>query len=325
MHWKLKSKIQNAVSLLPSTASYEAYYWIQRHFGGLRQLVPTGKFSAAIEVWTRIQRQDRSPTGKVFFEVGTGRAPLVPIGYWLMGAESTITIDLNPYLREELLAESVRYVSENKEEIYAIFGSLIDRRRLNALARLGTNPKLSTTEVLDLCQIVYIAPGDAANTKLPERHIDFHTSYTVLEHIPPNVLADILKEGNRITKNDSLFVHRIDYSDHFSHSDKRISAINFLQYSDSEWSKFAGNRYMYMNRLRHDDFLDLFENVGHQVVEVEADVDRRSEDLLKTNRVRLSDEFRSKSQETLAISGAWMLTQKKVEATVGVVSARGLG
>ena len=50
----------------------------------------------------------------------------------------------------------------------------------------------------------------------------------------------------------------VDYSDHFSHSDQTISSINFLRYSDDEWQRYAGNRYMYMNRLRHDDVLALF-------------------------------------------------------------------
>lgn len=310
MNWKLKAKIQNAISFLPSAASYEVYYWVQRYFGGLRQVVPTSKFIAAIETWKRIQSQERSPTGKVFFEVGTGRAPLVPIGYWLMGAESTITIDLNPYLKEELIAEHLRYVSENEDEILALFGSLIDRKRLKALVSFGTKSKLSATELLDLCQIVYIAPGDAANTNLPEQYIDFHTSYTVFEHIPPKVLIDILREGNRIIKNNGLFVHRIDYSDHFSHSDKSISAINFLQYSDNEWAKYASNRYMYMNRLRHDDFLALFESVGQQIVAVEPDTDQRSEELLKTKGLSLNNRFSSKPEWVLAISGAWIVTEK---------------
>jgi len=310
MHWKLKSKIQNAISLLPSAASYEAYYWVQRHLGGLRWIDPTKKFIAAIETWKRIQNQERSPTGKIFLEVGTGRAPIVPIAYWLMGAKSTITIDLNPYLKEELITEHLHWISENKDKTIALFGSLIDKQRFDALVNIGTKSKLSASELLDLCQIVYIAPGDAANTNLPDQHIDFHTSYTVFEHIPPNVLADILREGNRIIKNNGLFVHRIDYSDHFSHSDKNISAINFLQYSDSEWAKYADNRYMYMNRLRHDDFLALFESVGQQIVAVEPNIDQRSEKLLKTKGLSLNDRFSLKTEEVLAISGAWMVTKK---------------
>lgn len=114
MQWKLKAKIQNIVSYLPKAASYNAYYWIQRHFGGLRRVNPSKALIGGIETWKRSKSQDRSPSGKVFFEVGTGRIPLVPLAYWLMGAEGTISIDLNPYLKEELIAESLRYCLRTK-------------------------------------------------------------------------------------------------------------------------------------------------------------------------------------------------------------------
>ena len=310
MHWKLKATIQNAVSRLPSAASYVAYYWIQRHFGGLRQVNPSSRLIAGIETWKRILGQDCSPSGKVFLEIGTGRVPLVPLAYWLMGAERTISIDVNPYLKEELITEILRYVSENKEEILKLFGSLIDRRRFNYLLNFAKSPKLSAANFLDLCQIDYIAPGNAAKITLPEQHIDFHTSYTVFEHIPLSVLVDILQEGNRIIRNNGLFVHRIDYSDHFSHSDKNISAINFLQYSDYEWARYADNRYMYMNRLRHDDFMALFESVGHKIVQVQPEIDQRSKELLSTGKLILNERFSSKTKENLAISRAWIVTKK---------------
>jgi len=227
-----------------------------------------------------------------------------------MGAESTITIDLNPYMKTELVAEHLRYISENEHEILALFGSLINKNRFNDLVSFRTKSRASATELLNLCNIVYVAPGNAANTRLPEQHIDFHTSCNVFEHIPASILVDILEEGNRIIKKRGLFVHRIDYSDHFSHSDKRISAINFLQYSDAEWAKYAGNRYMYMNRLRHDDFLTLFEIVGQKIVEAEVDTDHRSAQLLSANCLHLDSRFASKTQEILAITGSWISTEK---------------
>lgn len=310
MYWKLKATIQNAVSLLPSGASYDAYYWIQRHFGGLRRVDPSCGLFAGIETWKRIQRRGCSPLGKVFLEVGTGRVPLVPLSYWLMGAESTITIDLNPYLKGELIAELMRCIIEKEKEILGLFGSLINRKRLDVLMNFAKKINPTVDEFLNLCHIMYIAPADAANTLLPERHVDFHTSYTVFEHIHKNILINILKEGNRIIKDNGLFVHRIDYSDHFSHSDKKISSINFLQYSDDEWEKYAGNRYMYMNRLRHDDYLTLFISAGQKIVEVESDTDQRSEELLSTERFILNERFRSKPKEVLAISGAWIVAEK---------------
>lgn len=305
MRWKLKAKIQNAVSLFPSSASYATYYWIQRHFGGLRRLNPISRLTAAIETWKRIQEQGVIPSGKVFLEVGTGRVPLVPLAYWLIGAEKTITMDLNPYLKAELVGESIQYISENKEKILNLFGSLIDKKRFDELQSLSRNSHFSVSAFLDLCQVDYVAPIDAADTRFSEQCIDFHTLYTVFEHIPLEVLKQILNEGNRIIKNNGLFVHRIDYSDHFSHSDKSISAINFLQYSDNEWEKFAGNRYMYMNRLRHDDFISLFKSVGHHIMECQPNTDQRLQKSLRNGSLQLDNRFSSKSEDVLAITGAW--------------------
>lgn len=264
-----------------------------------------------IETWKRIQRQGRSPSGKVFLEVGTGWMPLVPLAYWLMGADSTITIDINPYLKEGLIAETLKKICEDDENIRNLFGSFLDRRRYDDLLDYAKKNRFSVTEFLELCRIIYIAPGDAAKTNLPENSIDFHTSYNVLALIPPSVLVDILREGNRIMKMNGLFVHRVDYADHFSFFDKSISAINFLQYSDDEWAKYAGNKYTYVNRLRHDDFLSLFESVGHKILYVEPTIDKGIEEVLRNSNFHLHERFRTKPKEILEITSAWIVTEKK--------------
>ncbi len=310
MHWKIKARIQNAVSLLPSSVSYATYYWIQRHFGSLKRMNPVSRLKAGVETWNKIQELGYSPIEKVFLEVGTGRVPMVPVAYWLMGAKSTITIDLNPYMKEELIRESLEYISDNKEEIQKLFGSLLDKKRLDKLLYFYKSSTFSTSSFLEFCQIKYIAPGNAAKTRLKEKSIDFHTSYTVFEHIPPMVLKEIIKEGNRIISDGGLFIHRIDSSDHFSHSDKTISAINFLQYSDSEWNRYAGNRYMYMNRLRHDDFLNMFESLGHRIVLNSPEVDKQSLDLLRSGSLQLNERFKTKSEDMLSIRDSWIASKK---------------
>ncbi len=314
MHWKLKSKIQNAIALLPSSASYAAYYQMQRRFGGLRRVNPVRKLLAGIETGKLIIEQGWELDQKTFLEIGTGRVILVPLAYWLMGAKKTITIDLNPYLKEELIAESLEYIVNNEVEIRDIFGSLLNQPRFDDLLRYAKTANFSTGAFLDLCQIDYLAPSDATDTKLPPQSIDFHTSYTVFEHIPGDTLKQILQEGNRIIRDNGLFVHKVDYSDHFSHSDRNISPINFLQYSDDQWDKYAGNRYMYMNRLRHDDFIDLFESVGQDIVEVQTSVSQRAQQLLQNNDFPLNAQFQTKSKETLSISSSWIISQKKVAA-----------
>ena len=309
MHWKLKSKIQNAISLLPSSASYAAYYQVQRLFGGLGKVKPERKLSAGIKTWELIVEQGLDPKGKTFFEIGTGRVTLVPLSYWLMGAKKIITIDANPYLKAELVKENLDYIQNNEAKIKDIFASLLDEQRFDELLAFSRTDNFSLDAFLNLCQIDYLAPGDAAETKLPAQSIDFHTSYTVLEHIPPSILKRILEEGNRIVSDRGLFVHRIDYSDHFSHSDSSISAINFLQYSDREWDKYAGNRYMYMNRLRHDDFIDLFESSGHDLVKVKTFISERAQQELQGN-IQLDRQFQNKPKEILEIESSWIVSKK---------------
>lgn len=310
MYWKIKSRIQNTVSLLPSSISYATYYWIQRHFGGLRKMNPVTRLNAGIKIWKRILELGYNPTEKIFLEVGTGRVPLAPIAYWLLGAKSTITIDLNPYMKTELIKESLMYMVDNKTEIEALFGSLLYKNRLEALLDFYKKNTFSTDALLEFCKIRYIAPGDAASTELAEKSIDFHTSYNVFEHIPPLILKAIIEEGNRIIKDDGLLMHRIDYSDHFANSDKAISAINFLQYSDAEWDKFAGNKYMYMNRLRHDDFLNLFQSVDQNIVLNSPEIDERSLDILRSGAFPIVEKFNTKSENILSIRGGWIASQK---------------
>lgn len=312
MHWKLKAAIQNTVSLLPSSISYATYYWVQRRFGSLRGMNPVSRLTAGIDTWKRIKEWGYDPTEKVFLEVGTGRAPIVPLAYWLMGAKKTITIDLNPYLKTELIRESLRYILDNNEEIQKLFGLLIDKKRLCDLLYFSKSVPYSTCGFLDLCHINYIAPGDAAKTELSQQSIDFHTSFTVFEHIPPEVLIQIIEEGNRIISDNGLFIHRINYSDHYSHSDKRISPINFLQFSDAQWEKYAGNRYMYMNRLRHDDFVSMFQSAGHRILATEPEVDQQSKELLRSGSLQLNERFQTKTEEVLSIKGAWIVSQKNV-------------
>ncbi len=309
MHWRIKAAIQNAIARLPDKISYELYYQVQRRSGSLRRIDPFPKMEAGRHVWSRLTNLECPPAGKTFFEVGTGRVPLLPMAFWLMGAERTITIDLNPYLREELVVQSVRTLLKDQARVRQTLGPFLVEDRLARLLALGSTPQLSTDAVLDLCGITYIAPGDATATGLPSSSIDFHTSYTVFEHIPLTHLRRIAAESRRLLRSDGLCIHRIDYSDHFAHSDQHITRVNFLQYSDAAWDRLAGNRYMYMNRLRHDDYLSLFQEAGHQLVAVEPTIDDLSQLALKGGDIALDARFQGKPLDILATTAAWITTR----------------
>jgi hypothetical protein len=154
-----------------------------------------------------------------------------------------------------------------------------------------------------MMNIRYLAPADASCLDLLPQSIDYQASRSVFEHIPPEILKDILLEGKRPSNRGGLSIHVIDFSDHFSHSDSSISAINFLRFSESEWKRYAGNRYAYHNRLRIDDFIDLFNNVGLKVLFLETCIDQTALEKLKKG-FSLDEKFSSKSEETNTTSSA---------------------
>jgi hypothetical protein len=220
---------------------------------------------------------------------------------------------VNPYLKTELTEECVRYIAEHIDEVRTLFTELLDEQRLDDLLRLSHNTRasaFSTHAVLDLCGIEYRAPADAASTGLRPESIDYHTSILVFQHIPSDILTKIIDEGVRILKKDGLFVHRINYTDHFSHSDTSIPAVNFLQYSDDEWNKYAGNKYMYMNRLRHDDYVRLFRSAGLRVLVDEHDVDEHVRALLESGRQKLDERFKYTPIDVLSIISSWLVCEK---------------
>lgn len=310
MHWKHKARLQNAVARLPSAFSYELYYRLQRHLGGLRRMDAVAGLADGLAAWKKLLAAGDEPAGGTFFEVGTGRAPLVPLAYWLLGARRIITMDLHPYVRAELVRDCLHEMSRRETDVRALFGPMLKKKRLDALLRLDRTFRFDMRAFFDLCSIEYVAPADAARTGLRSAFADYHTSNVVLQHIPPAVLERVFAEGNRIVRPGGLFVHRIDYSDMFSHSDHSVSPINFLRYSDAEWDGYAGNRYMYANRLRHDDYLRLYHTVGHRVLAVEATLHQSSLKLLRAGELSVHARFANKPPEILATTSSWFVSRK---------------
>ena len=313
MNWKKKAFIQNFVACLPKKISYELYFQIQRHFGGLKKpYSPISHFQVCANVLNKIIGYGYTINGKAFFEVGTGRVPLFPVAFWLCGAGKIITIDLNPYIRNELIMDMLFFIKREETKIKNIFGNLLDMERFDILLNYSRSSKIKIKDTFNLCKTEYISPGDAAKTDLPENSIDYHISHTVYEHIPLSVIENILTEGNRIISKDGLFINHIDYADHFAKMDKTISAINFLQYNDKEWEKYAGNRYMYMNRVRHTEFVELFKKVGHEFLEIETFKNKNVEEILEKNEIVLDDKFKNFDKEILSITGARLISKLRM-------------
>lgn len=310
MNWKLKARLQNLIDILPEELSYTCYYWMQRKFGSLRnsKLSPVSRLRAGIETCNKIEQTGASPVKSVFLEIGTGRRVNTLLAFWLLGSEKIVTVDLNPYLKEDLVKIDLNYIVNNKSEIENLFGDRIWNNRLDYLIDFVQSEKYILEDLLDFLNVKYIAPGDARNLDLQSESVDFHTSYTVLEHIPPETIRVVIEEGKRILRTNGLFVHNVDYTDHFSHSDKSISSINFLKFSDDEWQKISDNRYMYMNRLRHDDLLKIFSDSQVEILLEENTFDNSLLKILES--IHLDKAYVRKSKEILRITSSWIVASK---------------
>ena len=113
-------------------------------------------------------------------------------------------------------------------------------------------------------------------------------------------VAEIFKEVFRLLKNNGLVSIRIDYKDHYSYSDKSISSLNFLNYSDHEWKKYNHNN-NYQNRLRHFEYLEIFQNVGFSINEEKASYNQKDID------PKLKTKFLDKPKSWCATEGLFLL------------------
>lgn len=300
MNWQRKARIQNLIASLP--LSNALYYAMQRSVGSLRKgrANPSEYFDAARRMTQWIRATGRDVEGMRFLEVGTGRNVNLPTALWLCGAAQVTTVDLNPYLSSTLVFESNEYVRQHEAEVLQTFGAEAERPPFRARLAQLLDFKGDLAGLLKMMNVEYLPRADAAQLPLETESFDAHVSFAVFEHIPADVLAAILAEARRILRPGGLLVHIIDPSDHFSHDDDSITAINFLQFDDAEWDKWAGNQFMYHNRLRAFEYLELFERAGVRVLEQQQTLDEPSLRSLK-NGFPLHPQFKHIAAEELAV------------------------
>jgi len=270
MRWQHKARIMRLCASLPAGARF--YKLLQQSFGRL-DANPMSRIPTQIQMAHWILGQGLTIEGKCFFEVGTGHKPIIPVGFFLSGAESVITVDLNRRLDLGLTQQALAWMVKNRRTLESMYSKVADSmlfsERFALIERLWSNPQTFLKEA----NIQYIAPADAADTDLPPGSVDYHFSVTTLEHISHWVIRDIFVEARRILSSRGVAIHFIDLSDHFQHQDKSITTINFLRFTEEEWLRTAGNEFAYCNRLRASDYLSLFEELSWEVLRLENTVD----------------------------------------------------
>ena len=309
MQWRYKAAVQNLVGVLPPAIGNPVYYFILSRYGGLRDSSPMSRLQAGAEIARRIYDSGRTLESKTVLEVGTGYQLNLPLSLWLCGASQITTVDLNRYLKPKLVMADVEYVRDHQQDLCDLYSGLPATRcvkdRLEQLISC-----VSFEDLLATTGVRYLAPADAMHLDLDAETIDYHISFTVLEHIPPSVLRGIFDEGRRLRGPAACLCTTLTLPDDFAHSDDSISSINFLQFSESEWEGLAGNRFMFHNRLRMDDFRALLLDSGLEILSLDGQVDESAIKVMKQG-FALSERFRAKDLATNATMDGWLIASTR--------------
>ena len=296
MRWQMKARIQRIVARLPQDMGERVYYRIQRTVGAFRSLDPWDHFSAARRIAEAATRHGKPIAGAEILEVGTGHRLLVPIGFWLLGAKRIVTVDVHRYLKGELVLQDLEKIALDPSRARSALsfpGGEVSKERLESLCQMPQ--KILGGGAL----IEYRAPADAGDLHDAAGTYDLHVSRSVLEHVPSYEITRIVTESKRVLRRSGLFIHLIDFSDHFAHVDNSISSIHFLRFSDNEWQCLAGNQFAFHNRLRSDDFEHLLQKSGLTLVESSLTIDENAlSELEKT--FPLSTRFKGRDPVRLA-------------------------
>ena len=234
------------------------------------------------------------PADSTLFEFGAGWDLAVPLTMAALGASRQVVIDLNPLLRLELVSDVAR--------------RLADEHIALGLPAPAPEAVHDGKAALTSRGIDYRAPCDARQTGLEPGCIDAITSTSTLEHVPAEEIVAILRESRRILRPGGMLSFEIDYSDHYSHGDRSIGPYNFLQFSDAEWSRYNPALH-HQNRLRHPDYLAMFDAAGFELIEVDA---RRPDHvrLEALGRLPLAPRFQAYDQDDLAVLEGWFLLRR---------------
>ena len=272
MDWKLKAKIFRCLSFMPF--GRQIHYQLQRHITKelpRRQEALDELLIAAQRLFLDIEKKIDVSTSSLV-EIGAGRDLAVAVALRFMGVKQITCVDITTLAKPFLIASAARYMAE----------------------KLGKPcPHIETWDDVEAFGISYVAPSNLASLNLPAKSIDCFYSIDTLEHIPREPLREIFVEATRILKPGGLSIHFIDYSDHYARGEK-ISRFNFLTFAEHEWKPFNSD-FQYVNRMRHSEFLSLFQQTGLKLLVVTPDLEAPQSLIID----KLAPEFRRFSVDDL--------------------------
>ncbi len=299
-----KAAIQGGLSLVPG--GRQANYFLQRHVS--RRLPRSDAdfdFHAATAA-RHLAALDRIKPGVDrsalrCYEFGAGWDLIGPISMWAQGIEHQTVVDISPHVRLELVNDTVRRFARQRSRLEQALDAPL--RAVDASAI--TSPEDLATRF----GIAYLAPQDARSLPLADATVDFVSSTFTLEHIPHDEIAAILRETRRVMTPEGIISSLIDMQDHYNYIDSGVSVYNYLRYPAWRW-RFLNPSLQWQNRLRHSQYLKLFEAAGFEVV-ADDPVRPSDEDLRELRQMSRAPEFLGFEEADLGIRSTHLVARPR--------------
>jgi len=144
----------------------------------------------------------------------------------------------------------------------------------------------------------YLAPMSLSQIIKNKLQFDACISSNRLEHLSEDDLKKTFLLLKKIIKKEGIISAAIDYSDHYSHTDKNIDNLNFLRFTNDEWNKH-NTPMLFQNRLRHQDYRKFFKLNKYKIYEIKGKLGKCPQNISK--------EFDISNKETFILWGHFLL------------------
>ena len=245
INWKLKSLLYKIFSQLKLN---KTFYFIQKYVTKRSNV----NIKPSVRLWKLHSKNIKEHQIKTVLEIGAGKSleQNIFFSYFFNNSLEQMVIDIRKMIDFDLVNEASKQISE-----------LLNVQKLKSVN--------SYDDLFNFYNIKYIAPYKTQNLIEEKKVFDLCVSTTTLEHFSIKDLRTLFKDLSIVLKKGGYISAVIDYSDHYSHTDRNISELNFLKYSEKQWQNY-NNTYLYQNRLRHDDYVKLlneYKFITHKIIQ----------------------------------------------------------
>jgi hypothetical protein len=299
-NWRIKPLVQDVISLVPEPHAERVNQFFQKLIrSDDSDFVGTDAFGCTLRMLKSLNSLGLRCRGWEALEIGTGWDAISSLLLSQFETKRIDTIDLHRHVRPKRVENAIQHILAE------------------AIAVSGYTPTGKLTLPVELDEtfgangIVYRAPMDLADLG-SESAYNLVYSIAVLEHVPAKELRPFIECCYRYLRPGGISYHVITPADHFSWSvggTGVLTPYNFLKYSDAWFNTVYNPRISHQNRWRCSQYLDLFQDVGFEILNLERDIMTHGT-LEQLKQIKLAKQFQKFDQEDLATEQFYIVLRR---------------